>query len=137
MHMVKVTKKRFEALVEEGIRAIPDKFLSQMNNLVIVAEDAPSLDQLSESGVEKGDDLLGLFEGLTAGEQGSGPWELPSKISIFQRASEAEASSEKELAEIVNETVWHELAHYFGMEEDEVRTSEERRREKKFSGYGS
>lgn len=138
MHtMFKVSREHFEALVEDGIRAIPEQFREQMRNLVIVAEAFPTKEQLQENGIEEDDDLLGLFEGLMAGEQGSGPWELPSKISIFQRASEEEAETGEELAEIVTETVWHEVAHYFGMEEDEVRTSEERRRENRNHRHGS
>jgi len=53
---------------------------------------------------------------------------LPDKITIFQKSIEAEADDEKDIKEIVKNTVWHEIAHHFGMDEAQVRQAEVKRR---------
>ena len=53
---------------------------------------------------------------------------LPDKITIFQKPIEAAARDEKDIKEIVKNTVWHEIAHHFGMDEARVRQAEAKRR---------
>lgn len=127
--MHSVSRAEFEKLVSDGLSSIAPRFQEKLRNVVFKIEKWPSKTQLAENNVPSEDTLLGLFEGPTAGDQGSGTWELPPVITIFQGPSEEEAMDGKELAQIVRETVWHEVAHYFGMEEEEVLSAEVRRRE--------
>lgn len=130
--MRRVKDKEFERLVALGIDVIPEKFLRLIENVAVVIENEPTPEQLRENDVPDGDTLLGLFEGPSMGDQGSGPWEFPAKITIFKNPTEDEAADMGvPVEDIVRDTVWHEIAHYFGMEEDEVHSAEERRREKK------
>jgi predicted Zn-dependent protease with MMP-like domain len=71
--------------------------------------------------------LLGLYEGLprTARSDGEG-FALPSQISIYQRPHERLARDRAELERLVGETVWHEVAHHFGLDEAEVARAERR-----------
>ena len=55
---------------------------------------------------------------------------LPDKITIFQKPIEEEAESLEDIREIVKETVWHEIAHHFGLDEDEVEEAGKRRRKR-------
>ena len=124
-----MTRKEFEAIVAEEVDAIPDRFLRELANVVFVVEDEPSAEQLEENGVLPEETLLGLFEGVMLGERGSGPWELPGRIIVFRHPTEDEAEeSGMSEREIIRDTVWHEVAHYLGMEEHEVRGAEERRK---------
>jgi len=122
-------KREFERLVQEAWRQIPARFRDQVENLAIVVEDEPSPSTLRHSGVPPGDDLLGLYQGipLTQRPWGYG-WTLPDKISLYQGPIERAARDESDVARVVYETLWHELAHYFGMSERQVRASERRRR---------
>lgn len=123
--------EKFEKLVEEGIKAIPQKFLEKLDNVGIVIEDEPSLEQARKLKTEEGSILFGLYEGIPRDKRMNYSQVLPDKITIFKRSIEGFARSEEELKKIVSDTVWHEIAHHFGMDEDMVREAERKRRTRK------
>lgn len=129
--MYKVTKKEFEKIVQAGIEAIPKKFLEKLDNVAIVLEENPTSAQLEKLRIRKNWTLFGLYEGIPQTKRGSNYGSvLPDKITVFQKPIEIEAETEEELKEIVKNTVWHEIAHHFGMDESQVRKSERSRRER-------
>ena len=122
-------REHFEKLVRAAWRRIPGRFRRRVHNVAIVVEDEPTRGQLRSSDVPPGDTLLGLYQGVPLTQRGSGyGMVLPDKISLFQGPIERAARSPAEIPEIVYDTLWHEVAHYFGMSEREVRVSERRRR---------
>src|SRR3989344_1771633 len=124
-----MTKDEFEQLVAEGIEAIPPKFLELLDNVAIVIEDKPSAEQAVKLRLRHGWTLFGLYEGVPQGKRG--PYYggvLPDKITIFQRPIEQAARNPEDMQEIVKNTVWHEIAHNFGMDEEEVREAEAKRK---------
>ena len=121
----------FEKIVKEGIMAIPEKFLRKLDNVAIVIEDEPTPAQKKKLNIHSNWMLLGLYEGIPqVGRGTSYNAVLPDKITIFQKPIEEEARGEEDLKEIVKNTVWHEIAHHFGMSECQVRQAEIKRREK-------
>lgn len=121
----------FEQLVNEGIKAIPQKFLEKLSNVDVVIEDEPTPEQLKKNNVRRGWTLFGLYEGVPLSERGSSyGGVLPDKITIFQKPIEEATHSPEEIKELVKDTVWHEIAHHFGMDEGEVREREKGRRRK-------
>lgn len=110
-------RAEFEKLVEEAIAAVPERFRQEMANLAFVIEDLPPAGKDADG--EEGD-LLGLYEGIplterTFDESGI----LPDKITVYMSVVEDEAEETSEpLDKVVRETVWHEIAHYFGFDED-------------------
>ena len=126
-------KGRFEKIVREGIRAIPEKFLRKLNNVAIVIEGEPTTAQKKKLNIRSNWALLGLYEGVSQIRRGANyNATLPDKITIFQKPIEKEARDEEDLKEIVKNTVWHEIAHHFGMSEAQVRQAEIKRRKKRF-----
>lgn len=129
--MYRVTREGFEKIVKKGIRAIPENFLSKLDNVAIIVESEPTKTQKKKLHIHKGWTLLGLYEGIPQSKRGDHyTFVVPDKITIFQRPIEAGARDEKEIEEIVKNTVWHEIAHHFGMDEGSVRQAEMRRRSK-------
>ena len=127
-----MNKKDFEELVREGIRDIPEKFLRKLDNVAIVIEDEPTPAKKKKLNIHSGWTLLGLYEGVSQTRRGANyNAVLPDKITIFQKPIEKEARDEKDLKEIVRNTVWHEIAHHFGMSETQVRQAEIKRRERR------
>ena len=112
-----MTPQEFDKLVEKAIKAIPVPFRRRIENLAFVVEpEGPS------------PNLLGLYEGRPMPHRSvSDGFTMPDRITIFQRPHERMARNQKHLEKLVEETVWHEVAHYFGMDEAQVRRAERRR----------
>lgn len=119
----------FDAIVEAAYARVPPRFRRRLKNIAIVVENEPSAAQLTVSGVPHGGTLLGLYEGRPLLHRSvSDGFHLPDRITIFQRPHERMARDRAHLARLVADTLWHEIAHYFGMDERQVRTAERRRK---------
>ena len=125
-----MTQEKFEKLVKEGIEAIPKKFLNKLSNIDIVIEDEPTPYQLEKLNArrEQGLMILGLYEGIPQTNRCCYGQALPDKITIFKKSIERIACSEEKVKEIVKNTVWHEIAHHFGMSEKRIREAEIKRK---------
>lgn len=117
----------FDRLVGAAYKRIPARFRRRLKNVALVVEAEPTRAQLGRLG--PGGTLLGLYEGrpLTARSVFE-PFAMPDRITVFQGPHERLARTPEHLARLVEETVWHEVAHYFGMDESQVRAAERRRR---------
>lgn len=125
-------REEFEKLVAEGIEVIPSKFLELLNNVAVVIEDQPTNAQIAKLRLRHGWTLFGLYEGVPQSKRG--PYYggvLPDKITIFQRPIEQAARNLQDTKEIIRNTVWHEIAHHFGMDEQEVHEAETKRKSRK------
>lgn len=118
----------FDRLVAEAWSRIPARFRRRMQNIALLVADEPSREQLTRGRVPRGGTLLGLYEGrpLTSRSVFE-PFAMPDRITIFQGPHERMARGPEQLAKMVEDTVWHEVAHYFGMDERQVRAAERRR----------
>ena len=119
----------FDNLVQGAYGRIPSRFRKRMQNVAMLVEAEPSAAQLAEAGVGAGATLLGLYQGrpLTVRSVFEN-FAMPDRITIFQGPHERLARGEAHLKRMVEDTVWHEVAHYFGMDERQVRSAEKRRR---------
>jgi len=124
-----MTAQEFDMLVERGCAKIPRRFRRRLANLAFVVESEPSAEQLRAAHVSSGSTLLGLYHGrpLTARSVSDG-FVMPDQIVIFQGPHERLARNAEHLEQLVADTIWHEVAHYFGMDEARVRRAESRRR---------
>lgn len=119
----------FDRLVSAAYERIPARFRRRLKNIAMVVEAEPSPAQLAQAGARHGGTLLGLYEGrpLTARSVFE-PFAMPDRITIFQGPHERLARSREHLERLVEDTIWHEVAHYFGMNEAQVRAAERTRR---------
>lgn len=107
----------FDRLVEDAMRVIPPGFRRRLKNVAIIVEPEPPRPG-----------LLGLYEGrpLTL-RSVSDSFSMPDRITIYQGPHERMSRDLPSLRKLVEETVWHEVAHYFGMDEPTVRRAERQR----------
>jgi predicted Zn-dependent protease with MMP-like domain len=113
---MRVSHRAFERLVADALDGLPDTILRMLDNVAVVVADEPTAHQLARMRLAADEVLLGLYEGIPRTERGSGYGAvLPDKVTIFQRAIEAECETEDELVEAVRHTVVHELAHHLGI----------------------
>lgn len=116
---------QFERLVREGLAALPPQIREKLSNVALVIEDEPSKDQREDAGLRDNETLFGLYEGVPQTERGHEyAFVLPDKITIFKLPILEACFSAEEVQECVANTVWHELAHHFGMDENAVRERE-------------
>ena len=107
---------RFERLVDDAIATLPTELLGYLDNVQVTVEDVPPSDPLG-GGEEL---LLGLYQGVPRTERHLGAPHLPDRITLFRRPLEARAHDKQDLADLVQETVVHELAHHFGIDDDRL-----------------
>ncbi len=114
--MIRVGQRTFERLVADALDSLPDAILRMLDNVAVVVADAPTEHQQKRTHLRDDEDLLGLYEGIPLTERTAGYGAvLPDKVTIFQRAIEAQCDSEAELVAEVRHTVVHELAHHLGI----------------------
>ena len=121
-----MTRRQFEALVEKSLRKLPKAFKDKVANIAVVVEDWADDETLEEMGIEPPDTLYGLYQGVDITQRDSTYGNvLPDVITIYQGPIEEDAADEAEMAEIVRETVMHELGHYFGLDDDTMHKIED------------
>jgi predicted Zn-dependent protease with MMP-like domain len=108
-------RKRFEKLVEQSLELLPEVFRSKLTNIVIIVEDVPPEE------TEPGTLLLGLFHGVPRTEKSVFYAAPPDRIFLYQKNIEAVCRSDEEIRRQVRLTLLHELGHYFGLNEAELR----------------
>ena len=119
MHL---SRREFEALVEEALSGLPAQFAELLDNVAVVVEDEPSDDDLDVLDDDDGDnELLGLYRGvaLTRRTHDMLPM-LPDQIAIFRGPILRIARTRPEAVREIRNTVIHELGHYFGLHDEDM-----------------
>ncbi|HEX9594537.1 MAG TPA: metallopeptidase family protein [Candidatus Saccharimonadales bacterium] len=125
--MVEVSDEEFESMVEAGVDAIPERFASRMENVAVTWASWPDFWQRVKSGLKPGRLLFGLYEGIPKTRRGNSySGVLPDKITIFKLPLQQVARDQAHLRELVKETVWHEVAHHFGLDDHEIHRRQKR-----------
>lgn len=105
-----MSREDFEALVADAIDEIPDEFFDRLENVAFFVEDEPP------EGVEP--DTLGFYDGVALTERNEYAGALPDRILVFRNPTLAICDTVEDVAEEVRITVFHEVGHYFGIDED-------------------
>ncbi|EWT04328.1 hypothetical protein N864_06010 [Intrasporangium chromatireducens Q5-1] len=110
MHL---TDDEFEAAVADALDTIPPRLTAAMDNVVVLIEPEPSEDD---------PDLLGVYDGTPLTERDSwwGAGALPDRITIFQGPLQRMCRSAEELRDEIAVTVVHEVAHHFGIDDEQL-----------------
>ena len=103
--------------MRRALRDMPREFSERMRNVEIVVDDEPDEERRPKDGSE----LLGLYEGVPLTGRGAMEPYLPDRITIFRGPIERMSASPRRQAEIVRDTVVHEIAHHFGISDERLR----------------
>lgn len=122
-----MTPEEFERVAAEEYARVPERFRALIKNVALIIENEPDEETRKEEGLTEEETLLGLYRGVPATARGdfySGV--LPDTITLYREPILDEAKeAAMDAREVIRETMWHEIAHYFGMEEDAVDWREE------------
>lgn len=124
-------QETFENLVAEGFERLPEWVRQKIKNVALLVEPEPSKEDRQLQGLSDDETLLGLYKGIPLSERGEhygvGPT-MPDTITLYQIPIEQAAEEDdKDVRDVVAETIWHEYAHHFGIDEHEVREREQKR----------
>ncbi|MDH5467867.1 MAG: metallopeptidase family protein [Candidatus Aminicenantes bacterium] len=118
-------RERFEKLVEEALAELPVKFRKRIQNLAVVVEDKPSREVYERTGGSPFSLILGLYHGVPFKHRGPFYGNLPPDvITIYQQPIEKICYTEEEIKKKVREVVFHEIGHYFGFDDKELKEIE-------------
>ena len=116
-----MTRERFTRVAEEVLDSLPQEFRSRIRNVAVLVEDFPPHQQSLQPG-QKRRLLLGLFHGVPTTKRSV--FDLPTgpdHIVLYQKNIEAVCSNDSEVCEQIRLTVIHELGHYFGLNEEQLK----------------
>lgn len=121
-----MTRRQFEALVERALKRLPKKFKDRLANVAVVVENWADDATLAELGIEPPDTLYGLYRGVDLTNRDSNYGNvLPDTVTIYQGPIEEDCADEEEMAELVRDTVIHEIGHYFGLDDETMERIED------------
>ena len=123
-------KQEFESLIEDGFALLPEWVRKKIKNVAILVEDEPSREIRKQEHLADDETLLGLYQGIPLSARGENygvGMTMPDTITLYQKPIE-EAGEEDgiEIKKVIADTIWHEFAHHFGMDEKEVRDREKK-----------
>jgi predicted Zn-dependent protease with MMP-like domain len=116
-------RERFVRLVEQVLDSLPAHFRERIHNLAVLVEDRPpnSVTRKRAGNGRRGL-VLGVFQGVPATQKSVFTLSHgPDRIVLYQKNIEAVGSSDAEIRHEVRQTVLHELGHYFGMDEEQLK----------------
>lgn len=119
--MTDLTDEQFDRLITRAMDELPQKYITGLENVAIVQADEPTPEQVLKMKLDHNHLLLGLYEGIPLTQRGNGyTFVLPDKITLFKRHILAAVRSEAELFEQIKRTLWHEIAHYYGLDHKRI-----------------
>ena len=124
-------QQRFDALVEDAIESLPQKFRDYLDEVPVVVLDEPTPAMLRDLGIDPADpealdEMCGLHTGIAMTERSVADADLPTVIHLFRRGIVALAggwdvdNADDEIYEEVRTTLLHEIGHHFGLDEDDL-----------------
>ena len=113
--------EEFEILVGEALDGLPDDLGELLENVVVVVEDEPTDEELEEVGLDpETETLFGLYQGVSLDQRGVSNDALPDRIVIYRLPLLEACEDRAELVREIQDTVVHEVGHFFGLDEDDL-----------------
>jgi predicted Zn-dependent protease with MMP-like domain len=119
-----ISQEQFNEIVAGAIDNIPNLYQEKLNNVAFIVEDNPTPEQRIKLNLYPNETLFGLYEGVPLPQRGGGLKLLPDKITIFKNPLIAASQNLDDLKHRVGLTVWHEVAHYYGLDHSKIHALE-------------
>jgi len=119
--VINITDNEFDAMITKAMDELPQQYIAGLNNVVITFEDDPTEEQRRRQNLQAWQTLFGLYEGIPLTQRsGSYNLVLPDKITLFKNPLQHASSDASQLHENIKRTLWHEIAHYYGLGHDRI-----------------
>ena len=111
----------FEQLINQAMDELPQAYIERLDNVAITYDDEPTPEQREKLRLRCNETLFGLYEGIPLTKRNSGyNLVLPDKITIFKNPILHATNSPAELKRQIKHTLWHEIAHFYGLDHDRI-----------------
>ncbi|MDX2776239.1 metallopeptidase family protein [Streptomyces caniscabiei] len=118
---MQLTDEEFDRLISRAMDELPQEYIQGLDNVVIVQADEPTEEQVIKMKLDNQHLLLGLYEGIPLTQRGNNyTFVLPDKITLFKHALLAVSHTPEQLFEQIKRTLWHEIAHFYGLGHDRI-----------------
>jgi predicted Zn-dependent protease with MMP-like domain len=118
--MMQISNDEFQRLIDEALGELPGEHVKNIENVAILYEEYPTDEQLERGDVHPGYTLLGLYEGIPLPARQGHTTIFPDRITLFKEPLAARAETMQQLKEEIKHTLWHEIAHYYGLDHDRI-----------------
>lgn len=116
-----MNNEQFDAVVKEAIVTLPDNFKQALENIAIFTEDEPTEDHLTAIHHARNVQLFGLYQGVPLTKRAGSLISMPDRITLFRGPITRSYDTPEEIRKQIRSTVLHEIGHYFGLSEDQLR----------------
>ncbi|MEJ0073111.1 MAG: metallopeptidase family protein [Candidatus Saccharibacteria bacterium] len=114
------TDEHFQELIDRAFDSLPKIHRDRVQNVAILFADWPTPQQREELKLRHDQTLLGLYEGTPLAQRQGRTSIYPDRITLFKYPLLTQAHDEKSLQEAIRHTLWHEIAHYYGLNHDQI-----------------
>jgi len=115
-----ISDEHFQELIDRAFDSLPKTHRDNVKNVAILFADVPSLEQRHELQLRHDQTLLGLYQGIPLSQRQGQQTTLPDRITLFKLPLLSQAHNEHELQEAIRHTLWHEIAHYYGLKHTDI-----------------
>lgn len=118
--MVEVSDEEFQQLIDQALTSLPKEHTDRIENVAILYEHVPTSEQRQKLALRHDQTLFGLYEGVPLTQRQGVTKLYPDKITLFMYPLCANVNSLDELKEQIRHTLWHEIAHYYGLNHPQI-----------------
>lgn len=123
--MIEVSDDQFQTLIDEALGTLPKEHIDRIQNVAILYEHEPTPEQRQQLALRRDQTLFGLYEGVPLSQRQGVTKLYPDKITLFMYPLCASVNSLDELREQIRHTLWHEIAHYYGLNHGQIHELED------------
>lgn len=123
--MILVTDEHFQQLIDKAFDSLPAVHRDRVQNVAILFADVPTPEQRQQLALRHDQTLLGLYEGVPLAMRQGRESLFPDRITLFKRPLCMQAQTLATLYEQIRHTLWHEIAHYYGLNHAEIHEREQ------------
>lgn len=128
---MELSDEAFDRLISQAMDELPQEYIKRLDNVAITYADEPTPEQQVKMKLDAQHLLLGLYEGIPLTQRGSSyTFVLPDKITLFKLPLLAVSRTPDELFERIKRTLWHEIAHYYGLGHDRIDELQRRKKQR-------
>jgi predicted Zn-dependent protease with MMP-like domain len=120
-----ISDEQFQELIDKAFDSMPKTHRDNVKNVAILFADMPSSEQRSETDLRHDQTLLGLYQGTPLSQRGGRESIYPDRITLFKYPLIMRSHDIQSLQEEIRHTLWHEIAHYYGLNHEKIHELEQ------------